>query len=291
MSAGLKFRTALETERPLQIVGTINALSALLAKQAGFRALYLSGSGVASSSYGLPDLGITTLDNVVEDARRITDAVDLPLLVDIDTGFGGTSFSIGRTVKTLEKVGVAAVHIEDQVLQKRCGHRPGKQVVSAGEMCDRIKAAVDARTDPNFVIIARTDAVANEGLESGLKRASEYIAAGADAIFAEALYALEDFRTFSEGLAAPVLANLTEFGQTPLLGLGEMRDADVAMVLYPLTAFRMMNAAARLAYQTLRTEGTQSALIDHMQTRDELYQLLDYHAYEDQVDRLYGGET
>jgi methylisocitrate lyase len=259
-----------------------------MAKQAGFRALYLSGSGVAAASYGLPDLGITTLDNVVEDARRITDVVDLPLLVDIDTGFGGTSFSIGRAVKTLEKIGVAAVHIEDQVLQKRCGHRPGKQVVSAEEMCDRIKAAVDARSDCGFVIMARTDSVANEGLERGLNRAQEYISVGADAIFAESLSSLEDFRTFARNLSVPVLANLTEFGQTPLFGLGEMRGAGVAMVLYPLTAFRMMNAAAHRAYKTLRTQGAQGALINEMQTREELYELLDYYAYEAQVNRLYG---
>lgn len=283
MSAGRRFRAALDAEQPLQIVGTINAVSALLAKQVGFRALYLSGSGVAAASYGLPDLGITTLDNVVEDARRIADVVDLPLLVDIDTGFGGTSFSIGRAVKTLEKVGVAAVHIEDQVLQKRCGHRPGKQVVPAEEMCDRIKAAVDARSDSEFVIMARTDSVANEGLECGLNRAQDYISVGADAIFAESLRSLEDFRTFARNLSVPVLANLTEFGQTPLFDLDEMRGAGIAMVLYPLTAFRMMNAAAYRAYKTLRTQGAQEALINEMQTREELYELLDYYGYEAQV--------
>ncbi len=288
MSAGRRFRAALDAEQPLQIVGTINAVSALLAKQVGFRALYLSGSGVAAASYGLPDLGITTLDNVVEDARRIADVVDLPLLVDIDTGFGGTSFSIGRAVKTLEKIGVAAVHIEDQVLQKRCGHRPGKRVVPAGEMCDRIKAAVDARSDSEFVIMARTDSVANEGLECGLNRAQDYISVGADAIFAESLRSLEDFRTFARNLSVPVLANLTEFGQTPLFDLDEMRGAGVAMVLYPLTAFRMMNAAAYRAYKTLRTQGAQGALINEMQTREELYELLDYYRYEAQVNRLYG---
>lgn len=288
MSAGRRFRAALDAERPLQIVGTINAVSALMARQVGFRALYLSGSGVAAASYGLPDLGITTLDNVVEDARRITDVVDLPLLVDIDTGFGGTSFSIGRAVKTLEKIGVAAVHIEDQVLQKRCGHRPGKQVVPAEEMCDRIKAAVDARSDSGFVIMARTDSVANEGLECGLDRVREYIAAGADAIFAEALCSLDEFRAFAQRLSVPVLANLTEFGQTPLFDLDEMRDTGVAMVLYPLTAFRMMNAAAQRAYKMLRTQGAQGALINEMQTREELYELLDYYGYEAQVNRLYG---
>ena len=288
MSAGRRFRAALDVERPLQIVGTINAVSALMAKQAGFRALYLSGSGVAAASYGLPDLGITTLDNVVEDARRITDVADLPLLVDIDTGFGGTSFSIGRAVKTLEKIGVAAVHIEDQVLQKRCGHRPGKQVVPAEEMCDRIKAAVDARSDSEFVIMARTDSVANEGLECGLDRARKYIAAGADAIFAEALRSLADFRAFVQRLSVPVLANLTEFGQTPLFDLDEMRGTGIAMVLYPLTAFRMMNAAAYRAYKILRTQGAQGVLINEMQTREELYELLDYYGYEAQVNRLYG---
>ncbi len=288
MPAGRGFRAVLEAERPLQIVGAINAISALMAKQAGFRALYLSGSGVASASYGLPDLGMTTLDNVAEDARRITDVTDLPLLVDIDTGFGGTFFSIARAVKTLEKIGVAAVHIEDQVLQKRCGHRPGKQVVSAEEMCDRIKAAVDARSHSGFVIMARTDAVTGEGLVRGLERAKKYIAAGADAIFAESLHSLADFRAFAHKLPAPVLVNLTEFGQTPLFGLDEIRAADVAMVLYPLTAFRMMNAAAYRTYKTLRMTGTQGPLIDEMQTREELYELLNYYEYETRIDRLYG---
>lgn len=287
-SAGAKWRAAMAQERPLQVVGTIHALAAMMAKRAGFRAIYLSGSGVASASYGLPDLGMTTLDNVAEDAGRITDAVDLPLLVDVDTGFGGTAFSIGRTVKRLEKAGVAAVHIEDQELQKRCGHRPGKRVVPAGEMCDRIRAAVDARTDPNFVVMARTDAFAMEGLSGALERAQAYVAAGADAIFAEALAELEDFRAFTQGLDAPVLANLTEFGKTPLFTLAELRGAGVAMVLYPLTAFRAMNRAAEAAYRTLREAGTQRALIDRMQTREELYDLLDYYRYERLVDRLYG---
>ena len=289
MVAGGRFKAALDAEHPLQIVGAINAISALMAKRAGFRVLYLSGSGVASASYGLPDLGITTLDDVAEDARRIADAVDLPLLVDIDTGFGGTFFSIARAVKTLEKIGVAAVHIEDQVLQKRCGHRPGKQVVSAREMRDRIAAAVDARSHGGFAIVARTDAVACEGLERGVERAGRYVEAGADAIFAEGLQSLSDFRTFVHELSVPVLANLTEFGQTPLFGLDEMRAAGVAMVLYPLTAFRVMNAGAHRAYQTLRTRGTQSPLIDEMQTREELYELLDYHAYEARVDQRCGG--
>ena len=289
-SAGSRWHEALQLEQPLQIVGSPNALTALMAKQAGFRAIYLSGSGVAAASYGLPDLGITTLDNVAEDARRITDAVDLPLLVDIDTGFGGTAFSIGRTVRTLEKIGVAAVHLEDQVLQKRCGHRPGKQVVSVEEMCDRIRAGVDARWDRQFTVMARTDAVAGEGLEKGLERAQKYVEAGADAIFAEALQSLDDYRIFTEALSVPVLANLTEFGKTPLFTLEEMRASSLAMVLYPLTAFRMMNAAALRAYATLREAGTQKALIDEMQTREDLYGLLDYYRYEALIDRLYGDQ-
>lgn len=288
MAPGCKFKAALDAECPLQIVGAINAISALMAKRAGFRALYLSGSGVASASYGLPDLGFTTLADVVEDARRILGVVDLPLLVDIDTGFGGTFFTIAHAVKILEKIGVAAVHIEDQVLQKRCGHRPGKQVVSAREMCDRIAAAVDARSHREFAIMARTDAVACEGLERGVERAGQYTVAGADAIFAEGLQSLSDFRTFARELSVPVLANLTEFGQTPLFGLDEMKAAGVAMVLYPLTAFRMMNAGAHRAYQTLRAQGTQRTLINEMQTREELYELLGYYRYEAQVDRRYG---
>ncbi len=286
-SAGAKWKAALKQEQPLQVAGTINALTAQMAVRAGFRAIYLSGSGVAGASYGLPDLGITTLDNVAEDARRITDAVDLPLLVDIDTGFGGTAFSIARTIATLEKAGVAAVHLEDQVLQKRCGHRPGKQVVSAGEMCDRIKAAVDARLDPDFTVVARTDAFATEGLEGTLERAQQYARTGADAIFAEALQTLDQYRTFTNALSVPVLANLTEFGKTPLFSLEEMRRAGVAIVLYPLTAFRAMNKAADHAYRTLRKDGTQKSFIDRMQTREELYDLLDYYRYEERLDRLY----
>ena len=289
-SAGSRWHKALQAEQPLQIVGSPNALTALMAQKAGFRAIYLSGSGVAAASYGLPDLGITTLDNVAEDARRITDAVDLPLLVDIDTGFGGTAFSIGRTVRTLEKIGVAAVHLEDQVLQKRCGHRPGKQVVSVAEMCDRIRAGVDARSDRQFTVMARTDAVAGEGLERGLERARKYVEAGADAIFAEALQSLDDYQVFTEALSVPVLANLTEFGKTPLFTLEEMRASGLAMVLYPLTAFRMMNAAAFKAYATLREAGTQKALMDEMQTREDLYGLLDYYRYEALIDRLYGDQ-
>ncbi len=287
-SAGANWREAIGQEQPLQVVGTINALMALLAKRAGYRAIYLSGSGVASASYGFPDLGMTTLDNVADDARRITDAVDLPLLVDIDTGFGGTAFSIGRTTGTLEKIGAAAVHIEDQVIQKRCGHRPGKKIVPAPEMCDRIKAAVDARSNPDFMIVARTDAFASEGLGPALERAGAYVEAGADAIFPEALQTLDQYKAFTEGFSIPpVLANLTEFGETPSFTLEEMRSVGVAIALYPLTVFRVMNQAAERAYQTLRKEGDQKSLISAMQTREALYDVLDYHKYEAWVDRLY----
>ena len=286
-SAGANWREAIGQEQPLQVVGTINALMALLAKRAGYRAIYLSGSGVASASYGFPDLGMTTLDNVADDARRITDAVDLPLLVDIDTGFGGTAFSIGRTTGTLEKIGAAAVHIEDQVIQKRCGHRPGKKIVPAPEMCDRIKAAVDARSNPDFMIVARTDAFASEGLGPALERAREYVEAGADTIFPEALQTLDQYKAFTEGFSVPVLANLTEFGETPSFTLEEMRSVGVAIALYPLTVFRVMNKAAERAYQTLRKEGDQKSLISAMQTREALYDVLDYYKYEAWVDRLY----
>ncbi len=285
--AGEKFREALEEEKPLQVVGTINALMAMMAKNAGYRAIYLSGSGVASASYGLPDLGITTLDNVAEDAKRITDAVDLPLLVDIDTGFGGTAFSIARTIKTLEKIGVAAVHIEDQEVQKRCGHRPGKRVVSPEEMCDRISTAVNARRDKNFFIIARTDALAIEGLEKTLERARMYEEAGADAIFVEAVTRLEDYRVFKEELSVPILANITEFGKTPLFTMQELRSVGVDIALFPLTIFRVINKAAEEAYTVLRKEGTQKSLINKMQTREELYDLIDYYKYEKMVDELF----
>ena len=291
LSPGARLKIALKEEQPLQIVGTINALMAILAKRIGFRAIYLSGSGVASASYGLPDLGITTLDNVAEDACRITDAVDLPLLVDIDTGFGGTVFSIQRTIRTLEKIGVAGVHIEDQVIQKRCGHRPGKMVVPIEEMCDRITAAVDAKKDPNFMIMARTDAYAIEGLEGAIARAKRYVEAGADAIFAEALQSLDEYKAFTKELDVPVLANITEFGKTPLFTVDELRESGVAMVLYPLTAFRMMNKAAEKAYRVLREQGTQKELLSEMQTRAELYDLINYYAYEELVDRLYGKKT
>ncbi len=289
-SAGKAFRQAIAEEQPLQVVGTINAFSALMAKRAGFRAIYLSGSGVAGASYGLPDLGIITLDNVLDDTRRVTDAVDLPLLVDIDTGFGGTEFSITRTIQTLEKAGAAALHMEDQVLQKRCGHRPGKEIVSREEMSDRIGAAVDARSDPEFMIIARTDAFASEGLKGALERSKAYVDTGADAIFAEALTTVEEYETFTKELSAPVLANLTEFGKTPLFSLEEMRKAGVAIVLYPLSAFRAMNKAAEETYRTIRGEGSQSSFLDSMQTREEYYDLLDYYAYESTAGRLQKGE-
>jgi methylisocitrate lyase len=285
-SAGARFWAAIETETPLQIVGTINAYAALLAEQAGFRAIYLSGAGVANASFALPDLGITTLNDVLEDVRRITRATDLPLLVDADTGFG-SAFNIARTVADMIRAGAAGIHLEDQVQAKRCGHRPGKSLVSAGEMCDRIKAAVDARTDPRFVLMARTDAHAVEGLDAAIDRAHQYLQAGADMIFAEALTSIDEYRRFTQSIKAPVLANLTEFGKTPLHTLDEMRDAGVRMLLYPLTAFRMMSAAALGAYQTLRAQGTQKSLLDQMQTREDLYKTLDYHAFEKKLDELF----
>jgi methylisocitrate lyase len=285
-SPGARLRSAVETERPLQVAGTINAYSALLAEQAGFRAIYLSGAGVANASFALPDLGITTLNDVLEDARRITRATDLPLLVDADTGFG-SAFSIARTIRDMTAAGVAGVHLEDQVQAKRCGHRPGKALVEAGEMVDRIKAAVDARTDDAFVIMARTDAHAVEGLQQAIDRSTKYVAAGADMIFAEALSSLEEFKQFTAAVRVPVLANLTEFGKTPLFTIEEMRKAGVGLVLYPLTAFRMMSAAALRAYATLRKQGTQKDLLGEMQTREQLYQALDYHAYETKLDELF----
>ena len=285
-SPGSRLKEALNQENPLQIVGTINALMAMIAKRAGFRAIYLSGAGVANASYGLPDLGITTLDNVAEDARRITDVIDLPLLVDIDTGFGATAFSIARTIKTLEKVGIAGVHIEDQEAQKRCGHRPRKKIVSTEEMCDRIRAAVDVRKDPDFMIMARTDAFANEGLQGAIDRIHQYIAAGANAVFPEALKSLEEFKAITEAISVPIIANITEFGKTPLFTVEELRGAGVSMVLYPLTAFRAMNKTAEQVYSTLRKQGTQKSLIDIMQTRAELYELLDYYRWENILDRL-----
>lgn len=289
-SPGARFRAAVEAEVPLQIAGTINAFSALLAKRAGFRAIYLSGAGVANASFGLPDLGVTTLNDVLEDARRITGAVpDVPLLVDVDTGFGGT-FSIARTVRELSRVGVAVIHIEDQVQSKRCGHRPGKALVPADEMVDRVKAAYDARVDPEFVLMARTDAYSVEGLPAAIDRANLYLDAGADTIFAEAMTSLEEYRQFTDAVPAPVLANLTEFGKTPLFTIEEMREAGVAMVLYPLSAFRAMSAAAAEVYDAIRTEGTQQPVVDLMQTREELYEVLGYHEYELKLDELFGKE-
>lgn len=289
-SPGARFRAALAAERPLQIAGTINAYSALLAERAGFRALYLSGAGVANASYGLPDLGMTSLDDVLVDARRITSRVELPLLVDIDTGWGH-AFNIARTVRELARAGVAAVHLEDQVAAKRCGHRPGKELVATEEMCDRVRAAADAKPDPDFVLLARTDAAASEGVPAAIARAQAYLAAGADMIFAEALTTLDDYRQFTAAVKAPVLANLTEFGKTPLFTVAEMRAAGIAMVLYPLSAFRAANAAAANVYATIRRDGTQQAAVPTMQTRAELYDVLDYHAYEQKLDQLFRKES
>ncbi len=285
-TAGKHFRAALEEENPLQIVGAVNAYSALLAQRAGFRALYLSGAGVANSSHGLPDLGVTTLQDVVEDIRRITAATSLPLLADADTGWGG-AFMIARTVREFTKAGAAGMHIEDQAQAKRCGHRPGKELVSASEMADRILSAVDARTDPDFVIMARTDALASEGLASAIKRCRLYIEAGADMIFAEALTNLDEYRQFTEAFCVPVLANLTEFGQTPLFTLEEMRGAGVRMTLYPLSAFRAMSAAAVKVYSAIRDQETQKDVLNLMQTRQELYEILDYHAFEEKLNTLF----
>lgn len=283
---GARLRAAVNEERPLQVVGAINAYAALLAERSGFRALYLSGAGVANASYGLPDLGITTLNDVLEDARRITGATQLPLLVDGDTGWGG-AFNIARTVKELIRAGAAGVHIEDQVQAKRCGHRPGKMIVSKEEMVDRIKAAVDARTDPDFVIMARTDAFAVEGMEAAIERASLCRDAGADMIFPEALTELDQYRAFSQAVNIPALANITEFGKTPLFTTEELRAAGVSLVLYPLSAFRAMSKAALSVYQTIRRDGTQKNMLDTMQTRMELYDVLDYHGYEQKLDQLF----
>jgi len=286
-SPGRAFRAALTQESPLQIVGTINANHALLAKQAGYQAIYLSGGGVAAGSLGLPDLGISTLDDVLTDVRRITDVCDLPLLVDADTGFGSSAFNIARTVKSMSKAGAAALHIEDQIGAKRCGHRPNKEIVSTQEMVDRIKAAVDARTDENFVIMARTDALAAEGLEAALARVQAYVEAGADMVFPEAVTELNMYSVFAKISGVPILANLTEFGVTPLFTLDELRTVDVAMALYPLSAFRAMNKAAENLYRGLRQEGTQKHLVDTMQTRAELYQCINYYEYEQKLDRLF----
>jgi methylisocitrate lyase len=286
---GSRLRAALEEERPLQVAGAINAYAAILAEAAGFRALYLSGAGVANASHGLPDLGVTSLTEVLEEVRRLTAATSLPLLVDADTGFGG-ALMIGRTVREMERAGAAGLHLEDQVAAKRCGHRPGKALVDAAEMVDRIKAAVDARTDPAFVIMARTDAVAVEGLTAAVERACRYREAGADMLFPEALGELDHYRQFAEATGIPVLANLTEFGHTPLFTLEELRGAGVALALYPLSAFRAMSAAALRVYRTIREEGTQQSVVDIMQSRDELYRFLGYHAWEERLDRLFARE-
>jgi len=290
VSPGKRFRTALGEESPLQVPGTICAYHAVLAQRSGYRAIYLSGGGVAAGSLGMPDLGISTLDDVLTDVRRITDVCELPLLVDVDTGFGASAFNVARTVKSLVKAGAAAIHIEDQVGAKRCGHRPGKELVPSGEMVDRVKAAVDARADPDFVIMARTDALAVEGLEAAIARAAAYVEAGADMIFPEAMTELAMYRRFVEAVKVPVLANITEFGATPLFTVDELRSAGVAIALYPLSAFRAMNKAALDVYQVLRREGTQRAIIDTMQTRSELYDYLGYHAYEQKLDALFARE-
>ena len=285
-SAGEKFRAAVEEEKPLQVAGAINAYTARLAEATGFKALYLSGGGVAANSLGMPDLGISTMEDVLIDARRITDATTLPLLVDIDTGWGG-AFNIARTIRQMIRAGVAAVHIEDQVGQKRCGHRPGKELVPATEMVDRIKAAVDARTDEQFVLMARTDALANEGLAAAIERAQAYVAAGADMIFAEAVTELAQYTEFRKAVGVPILANVTEFGQTPLWTRDELAAAGVDIILYCCGAYRAMNAAALKVYEAIRTEGTQKSVVPLMQSRADLYKYLDYHAYEKKLDELF----
>ncbi|WP_144959723.1 methylisocitrate lyase [Pseudomonas oryzihabitans] len=287
VSPGQKFRAAVAAEHPLQVVGTLNANHALLAKRAGFQAIYLSGGGVAAGSLGLPDLGISGLEDVLIDVRRITDVCDLPLLVDVDTGFGASAFNVARTTRALIKAGAAAMHIEDQVGAKRCGHRPGKEIVSQQEMVDRIKAAVDARTDPDFVIMARTDALAVEGLQAAIDRACACVEAGADMIFPEAITELPMYRQFAQAVGVPILANITEFGATPLFTTEELAEADVGLVLYPLSAFRAANRAAENVYTAIRRDGSQQAVVDTMQTRAELYDRIDYHRYEDQLDRLF----
>jgi methylisocitrate lyase len=287
MSAGQKFREALRHEKPLQIVGTINAHHALMAKRVGYRAIYLSGGGVSAGSLGMPDLGISNLDDVLIDIRRITDVCDLPLLVDVDTGFGASAFNVARTTRSLIKAGAAAMHMEDQVGAKRCGHRPGKELVSTQEMADRIKSAVDARTDPGFVVMARTDSLANEGLDSAISRAVAYVKAGADMVFPEAITDLPMYRKFADAVKVPILANITEFGKSPLFTVDELRSANVAMVLYPLTAFRAMNKAALNVYQNLRKTGSQKNSIGDMQTREELYDIINYHSYEKKLDELF----
>jgi len=288
-TAGTRFRAALSAESPLQIIGAINAYHALLATHTGYKALYLSGGGVAAGSLGIPDLGISTLEDVLIDVRRITDVTETPLLVDIDTGFGG-AFNIARSIKSIIKAGAGAVHIEDQVQAKRCGHRPNKAIVSQAEMVDRIKAAVDAKTDPDFVIMARTDALAVEGLQSAIDRACACVEAGADMIFPEAITELSMYQQFADAVKVPVLANITEFGSTPLFTVDELRSAHVSMVLYPLSAFRAMNQAALNVYQAVRKDGTQANVVNTMQTRAALYEHLNYHAYEQKLDALFKGE-
>lgn len=285
ISNGAKFRLAVENGKPLQIVGTINAYHALLAKHTGYQAIYLSGGGVAAGSLGVPDLGISTLDDILTDIRRITNVCDLPLLVDIDTGFGGF-FNIERTIKSLIRMGAAACHIEDQIQAKRCGHRPNKAIVSIGEMVDRIKAAVDARIDPDFVIMARTDAIANEGINAAIERMYAYLEAGADMVFPEAATELKMYQQIKRHIKSPVLANITEFGVTPLFSVEELASVNVDMVLYPLSAFRAMNAAALKVYQAIKTEGTQKNVVGMMQNRDDLYKYLDYYTYEQKLDQL-----
>jgi methylisocitrate lyase len=290
-SAGARFRLAVQEEAPLQVVGAINANHALLAQRAGFKAIYLSGGGVAAGSLGLPDLGISNLDDVLTDVRRITDVCDLPLLVDVDTGFGASAFNVARTVKSMIKFGAAAMHIEDQVGAKRCGHRPGKEIVSKQEMVDRISAAVDARTDDQFVIMARTDALAVEGLDAAIERAVACVEAGADMIFPEAMISLDMYQQFAAAVKVPVLANITEFGSTPLFTVDELRRADVGLVLYPLSAFRAMNKAAENVYGAIRRDGTQQNVLDTMQTRAELYERINYHSFEDKLDALFAAQN
>ena len=290
MTPGDKFRAALKEEKPLQVIGTICAYHALMAKRTGYKAIYLSGGGVAAGSLGMPDLGISNLDDVLIDVHRITDVCDLPLLVDVDTGFGASAFNVARTTRSLIKAGAGAMHMEDQVGAKRCGHRPGKELVSQEEMCDRIKAAVDGRTDPSFVIMARTDALANEGFDSALERIQKYIEAGADMVFPEAVTDLNSYKKITAAVKVPVLANITEFGKTPLFTLEELRSAGVAIVLYPLSAFRAMNQAALNTYKKVRTEGTQKNVLSTMQTREELYDYLNYHSYEQKLDELFTRE-
>jgi methylisocitrate lyase len=290
VSAGKAFRKAVAEEKPLQIPGAICAYHALIARRSGYKAIYLSGGGVAAGSLGMPDLGISNLDDVLIDVRRITDVCDLPLLVDVDTGFGSSAFNVARTTRSLIKAGAGAMHMEDQVGAKRCGHRPNKELVSQSEMCDRIKAAVDGRTDPGFVIMARTDALANEGFDRALERMRKYVESGADMVFPEAVTDLNSYKKIAAAIDVPVLANITEFGQTPLFTVDELRSAGAAIVLYPLSAFRAMNQAAVNVYKAIRAEGTQKNVVGSMQTRDELYDYLNYHSYEEKLDELFSRE-